>query len=113
MSSSVELIPQGVTALVELFEERGDLRFPDLDAAVLQDAVAEVERVAAEVQRLEAELDRARELAAVRQDGLLVKAQRALAYARVFAVLIAGASVGMTIVAGIPSCWAAAATPWA
>lgn len=85
MSNPIELIPQGVTALVALFEERAELRFPDLDAAVLQDGVAEVERVAAEVQRIEAELERARELLAVRQDGLLVKAQRALAYARVFA----------------------------
>ena len=35
------------------------------------------------------------------------------AVARVLAILIAGASLGMTMVAGRPSSCAAAATPWA
>lgn len=86
MSSQAELVAPAVLELVEVFEERGaDLKFPDLDAKVLQDAVCEVERAAAEVQRLEAELERARELLSSRQEGLHGKAQRALAYARVFA----------------------------
>lgn len=81
----MELIPAGAGALVALFEERADLKFPELDAEVLREAVSEVDQAFKAAERLEAELERAREALAVRQEAFLAKAQRALAYAKVFA----------------------------
>lgn len=81
----MELIPAGAGALVALFEERAELRFPELDAEVLREAVSEVDQAFKAAARLEAELERAREALAARQDAFLAKAQRALAYAKVFA----------------------------
>lgn len=84
--NELELGTSDLGALVQLFSAQGSaLRFPDIDAAVLQEAVAKVKERQAEVARAEVELHAAR--AALEEDGeaLLKKAHRALAYLRVYA----------------------------
>jgi hypothetical protein len=79
-------IPAAVQEVLELFaKELSALRFGDLEPGVLQAAAEEVRAVATEVARVEGELDTARAKLAERQDMLLQKTQRALAYARVYA----------------------------
>ncbi len=66
-------------------EELAEVRFPDLDRACLEagrDALCEAQL---DVERIESELDAARALVTTRGEALTLKAQRALAYARVFA----------------------------
>jgi hypothetical protein len=73
-------------SLLELFKgPLGNVRFADVDAEGLANLAAEVEAAASEVQRHEAQLAQLREAHIERQDALLVLAQRALAYARVYA----------------------------
>lgn len=75
-----------VRDVVAIFDAAADqLRFPDMDAGVLRAAVEAVEAAQDEVRRLEAALLDARRRLEDTQDGLLHKAQRALAYARIFA----------------------------
>jgi hypothetical protein len=80
------LLSPPVQAVLELFQgPLADLRFGDVDAAGLASVAAEVEGAAAEVARQEAQLNELRQSLTERQDALLVLAQRALAYARVYA----------------------------
>ena len=81
----MERIPPGGSALLALFEERRDLKFPDVDVDVLRGAMAEVDDAFDSAQALEDELTRAKEHLAAKQDAFLAKAQRALAYAKLFA----------------------------
>ena len=81
----MEMVPPGASALLALFEERSDLKFPDLDVDVLRGAMVEVDDAFADVTAVEAQLEEARERLARRQDAFLAKAQKALAYAKVFA----------------------------
>jgi hypothetical protein len=84
--NELELGTSDLGALVQLFSAQGGaLRFPDTDAAVLQEAVVKVKERQAEVERAEAQLKAAR--VALEEDGetLLKKAHRALAYLRVYA----------------------------
>ncbi|MET0790246.1 MAG: hypothetical protein ABW061_01880 [Polyangiaceae bacterium] len=75
-----------VQAVLELFKgPLSTVRFADVDAAVLSNAAAQVASAAAEVEACEAQLAERKQGLAERQDALLVVAQRALAYARVFA----------------------------
>jgi len=75
-----------VQSVLELFKgPLSSVRFADIDAAGLANLAAEVETAASEVQRHEADLAELRQALAQRQDALLVLAQRALAYARVYA----------------------------
>ena len=60
------------------------MRFPDVDAEVLDDAAAVVREKAELVAKAQAALDTARLALHESQDALLQKGQRALAYARVF-----------------------------
>lgn len=62
-----------------------DVKFPDVDNDALQAQAKEVEERHAEVRRLEAALEEAKKRLDDAQDGLLNKAQRAVAYARVYA----------------------------
>ena len=80
------LLSPPVQAVLELFKgPLADVRFADVDAAGLASVAAEVESAAAEVARQEAQLTELRQSLTERQDALLLLAQRALAYARVYA----------------------------
>jgi hypothetical protein len=72
--------------VLDLFASQlADVRFPDVDATTLRGAADVVEAAHADVRGLEAALDEARRRLEETQDALLHKAQRAVAYARVFA----------------------------
>ena len=80
------LLSPPVQAVLDLFQgPLADVRFADVDAAGLASVAAEVESAAAAVARQEAQLSELRQSLTERQDALLVLAQRALAYARVYA----------------------------
>jgi hypothetical protein len=80
------LLSPPVQAVLELFQgPLADVRFADVDATGLASVAAEVESAAAAVARQEAQLSELRQSLSERQDALLVLAQRALAYARVYA----------------------------
>ncbi len=66
-------------------DELSDVRFPDLDAKILNAAIGDVEKAFAEVARLEAVVTEARRKLDESHDVLVHKAARGLAYARVFA----------------------------
>lgn len=75
-----------VQSVLELFKgPLANLRFADLDAAGLANLAAEVENAAGELNSQEAKLAELRQELAGRQEALLLLAQRALAYARVYA----------------------------
>lgn len=73
-------------AVLQLFQgPLADVRFADIDAAGLASIAAEVESAADAVAQHEAQLSELRQTLVERQDALLLLAQRALAYARVYA----------------------------
>lgn len=73
-------------AVLQLFQgPLADVRFADIDAAGLASIAAEVESAADAVAQQEAQLSELRQTLVERQDALLLLAQRALAYARVYA----------------------------
>ena len=73
-------------AVLELFQgPLAELRFADVDAAGLQTLASTVDAAASAVAEQEARLAELRQTLADRQDALLLLAQRALAYARVYA----------------------------
>jgi hypothetical protein len=74
-----------VLQLIQLFSAQPDLKFPDLNASVLHDAVARVKDRHLELVRAEALLRAAQAALDEDQEALLKKAQRAHAYLRVFA----------------------------
>jgi len=75
-----------VQAVLDLFTDPlRDVRFADVDAATLRDLAASTLAAAEVMSTAEAELTRARRALQERQDTLLTHAQRALAYARVYA----------------------------
>jgi ElaB/YqjD/DUF883 family membrane-anchored ribosome-binding protein len=79
-------VSSAVQEVVDLFtKELTHLRFGDLEAGVLAGSADDVKVVAAEVAEAEAVLEGVRARLAEKQDALLQKAQRALAYARVYA----------------------------
>jgi hypothetical protein len=79
-------IPTPVQTVLELFTTSlADVRFGDLDALALARFATEVETAADAVARAQSALDAAREALQEKQDALLQQAQRALAYARVYA----------------------------
>ncbi|HMI84547.1 MAG TPA: hypothetical protein VK550_10660 [Polyangiaceae bacterium] len=81
-----EPIPSAVQEVVDLFvSELASLKFGDLEPASLAAASEEVRAIAADVIRAEAALENTRAVLAEKRDALLQKAQRALAYARVYA----------------------------
>lgn len=78
--------PSPVQSLLDLFaSDLADVRFGDVDATTLSAAAAEVETAAEAVSAAQAVLDEARDKLQERQDVLMQHAQRALAYARVYA----------------------------
>ncbi|MEW5848229.1 MAG: hypothetical protein AB2A00_05415 [Myxococcota bacterium] len=79
-------IPPAQQALLDLFTaDLKDLKFPDVDRDILEEAAARVREHAEQVAQAEAALAAAREKLAEHQEGLLQKCQRAMAYARVWA----------------------------
>ena len=75
-----------VLSVLELFKgPLASLRFADVDAEGLATLASDVESAALEVATQEAKLAELRQGLVARQDALLVLAQRALAYARVYA----------------------------
>jgi malate/lactate dehydrogenase len=79
-------IPSAVQEVLDLFaSELAALRFGDLEPGILNGAADEVRSVAAEVARVSTEFDAVRARLAEKQEALLQKTQRALAYARVYA----------------------------
>ncbi|HMJ53222.1 MAG TPA: hypothetical protein VK540_14145 [Polyangiaceae bacterium] len=79
-------IPSAVQEVVDLFvSELASLKFGDLEPTSLAAACEEVKASAADVIRAEAALENTRAVLGEKRDALLQKAQRALAYARVYA----------------------------
>jgi hypothetical protein len=79
------LSPQ-IQSVLELFKgPLASVRFADIDATGLAHLAAEVEAVGSEAEEQEAKLAELRQDLAQKQEALLVLAQRALAYARVYA----------------------------
>ncbi|HSY25147.1 MAG TPA: hypothetical protein VK841_23640 [Polyangiaceae bacterium] len=79
-------IPAPVQTILALFTTSlVDVRFADVDGPTLAHLAADVETAAESVAAAQAALDAARETLQTRQDALLQHAQRALAYARVYA----------------------------
>jgi hypothetical protein len=79
-------LPSPVQSVLDLFQgPLSNVRFADIDAAGLANLATEVEAAAAEVQQQEEKLAELRQGLAQRQEALLVLAQQALAYARVYA----------------------------
>ncbi len=79
-------IPAPIQALLDLFTTSlADVRFADVDGQTLASCAAEVEVAAKALASAQVTLDAAREALQFRQDALLQRAQRALAYARVYA----------------------------
>jgi ElaB/YqjD/DUF883 family membrane-anchored ribosome-binding protein len=79
-------IPQSVRAVLDLFAtELAELRFGDLDAALLTRLAEEVGAAEGAVAQAEAALAAARTRLHEGHDALLLQAQRALAYAKVYA----------------------------
>lgn len=82
----MEAIPPPVRSLLDLFATTlADVRFADLDAHTLAHAAADVESAAAAVATAQATLDSARNGLREQQELLIQCAQRAIAYARVYA----------------------------
>jgi hypothetical protein len=79
-------IPGPIQAVLDLFATTlADVRFADVDADTLARIAADVHAASAVVASAQAALDAARATMHERQDALLQHAQRALAYARVYA----------------------------
>jgi hypothetical protein len=82
----MENLPEGVPELLDLFAHSlADVRFGDLDATVLTAAASEVTEAASAVALAARALETARASLLTAQDALVFQANRALAYARVFA----------------------------
>lgn len=82
----IDVTPTLARQVIDLYtDELADVRFPDLDLSALLYAQAELHAAQLEVERVEAELADKRAELEVRSQALVAKAERALAYARVFA----------------------------
>jgi hypothetical protein len=73
-------------SVIDLYtDELADVRFPDVDLARLQAAREELTSVQCELERCSAELERMRATLAAKAQALDATAERALAYARIYA----------------------------
>jgi len=83
---SAKAIPAPIQTLLDLFTTcLADVRFADVDGQTLARCAAEVDVADDAVAAAQSALDSARETLQEKQDALLHQAQRALAYARVYA----------------------------
>lgn len=79
-------ISPAMRALLEVFStDLSEVKFPDVDGEVLEEAASRVKAQAEAVAQAQAALEAARQALGESQEALLQKGQRALAYARVFA----------------------------
>jgi hypothetical protein len=79
-------VSEPVAALIDLFGvHAATLCFPEVDHAILEGLAAELRQAAAEVERQERALQQARQALDERRDALRARAERGLAYARIFA----------------------------
>lgn len=79
-------IPSEIQQVLDLFQQRlSRVTFGDLETAVLGRAAEDVQSAAAALAEAESAADRARAALTAKQDELAQKAQRALAYARIYA----------------------------
>jgi len=82
----IDVTPTLARQVIDLYtEELAEVRFPDLDLSALLYAQAELHAAQLEVERVEAELADKRAELELRSQALVAKAERALAYARIFA----------------------------
>ncbi|WP_394843373.1 hypothetical protein LZC95_40785 [Pendulispora brunnea] len=80
------MLPFPVQSLLEIFNnELADVRFGDMDAKGLADLAAEVEAASHNVITAQAAVDAAKAKLTERQEAMILQAQRALAYARIYA----------------------------
>ena len=83
---TIDGIPTPIQSLLDLFSTAlADVRFADVNGQTLARVAADVEAAVAVVSSAEAALGSARDALQERQEALLQQAQRALAYARVYA----------------------------
>lgn len=86
VQAAVTPISPPIQAVLDLFDgPLGQVRFADIDSATLRRLAGEVEAAAAELEAQQAALDALRKATLEKQEHLLLQAQRALAYARVYA----------------------------
>jgi len=79
-------VSEPVAALIDVFgAHAANLCFPDVDHATLDGLATELRQAQAEVERCEKALLQARQLLDERRDALRSRAERGLAYARIFA----------------------------
>jgi signal transduction protein with GAF and PtsI domain len=79
-------VSEPVAALIDVFgAHSAALCFPEVDHAILEGLAAELRQAAAEVERQERALHQARQVLDERRDALRARAERGLAYARIFA----------------------------
>jgi hypothetical protein len=79
-------ISEPVAAVIEVFGAHpASLCFPEVDHATLEGLAGELRQAAAEVERSERALQQARQLLDERRDALRARAERGLAYARIYA----------------------------
>lgn len=79
-------VSEPIATLLDVFEARSEaLRFPEVDHQTLLTQAEGVRQAAAELQRCEQALAEARRVLDEQQEALLARAERGLAYARVFA----------------------------
>src|SRR6266536_288272 len=84
--AAVDVIAPPVARLIALFHgELANVRFPGLDATVLDAGAERVRAAAADLARAEAQVAAARASLAEAEQQLLRKGERALAYARIYA----------------------------
>jgi hypothetical protein len=82
----MQAIPEPVQILLDLFKnDLADVRFADMDAKTLAHLASEVRAAESAVMSAQAALDSAKNALQLHQDILTQQAQRALAYARVYA----------------------------
>ncbi|MGV3625009.1 MAG: hypothetical protein ACO1OB_29585 [Archangium sp.] len=85
MNADTDLLPAELQRLLQLFSSLPDVRFPDLDAATLQDDVARVKERHLELMHIEAQQQAVRSALDDEHEALLKKGHRLLAYLKVFA----------------------------
>ncbi len=86
MFSFMDAIPSPIQSLLDLFATAlVEVRFADVDAQTLARAAADVQAASLVVANAQAAVDEARQALQERQETLLQHAQRAAAYARVYA----------------------------
>lgn len=83
--TDLELLPTDLQALLQLFSSLPDVRFPELEPAGLQTAVAKVKEKHLELAVLDAQREKVRLALEEEQEALLRKGHRLHAYLKVYA----------------------------